>query len=499
MDNKFDIIIIGSGLGGLICANILSKKGFKIAVLEKNAIPGGCLQTFKRKNVVFDTGIHYVGSFDEGQRLYKFYKYLGLIPGLKIRKLDPNGFDKIRIKDKEVVYASGQDNFIETLVKSYPNERKTITEFTRKVESISKSVALYKLEPGHLDAGSFFDKISHGSTWEYLTSLTQNTELQNTLSALNTLYAGQKEGSFLFMHALIYNHYIDSAYRFVDGSAQITNLLIKGLTDNGGQLITCEEVEEFVFTNKTISSLKTKAGNEYFANQVISAIHPQNTLKMIGENKIRNTYRNRINGIKNTTSSFSLYLVLKDKAVPYMNNNQYIFPTGNVWDGNKYNPKTWPSACALYPVADNRDQKYTRGISAITLMDFKEFEPWLNTSVEARGNDYKELKDKKSEQLINFIKLHMPEIGNNIEYSYAATPLTYRDYTGTPEGSIYGIERDFRKPLESFIFPKTKISNLFLTGQNVGLHGMLGVSMGALLTCGEVTDLDEILKEISNV
>ena len=149
MNNNFDIIIIGSGLGGLICANILSKKGYNVAVLEKNAIPGGCLQTFKRKNVVFDTGIHYVGSFDEGQRLHKFYKYLGLIPGLKIRKLDPNGFDRIRIGKKEIAYASGQENFIETLTKSYPNEGRTITEFTRKIEAISKSVSLYNLEPGN--------------------------------------------------------------------------------------------------------------------------------------------------------------------------------------------------------------------------------------------------------------------------------------------------------------------------------------------------------------
>ena len=111
MNENFDIVIIGSGLGGLLCANILSKQGFKVAVLEKNTVPGGCLQTFKRKNVVFDTGIHYVGSFDEGQRMHKFYKYLGLLPGLNIRKLNPDGFDKFLIGDKEVAYASGHENF----------------------------------------------------------------------------------------------------------------------------------------------------------------------------------------------------------------------------------------------------------------------------------------------------------------------------------------------------------------------------------------------------
>jgi all-trans-retinol 13,14-reductase len=133
------------------------------------------------------------------------------------------------------------------------------------------------------------------------------------------------------------------------------------------------------------------------------------------------------------------------------------------------------------------------------MMDFKEFSPWADTKVEARGSSYADFKEQKAQHLISFIKKHMPEIGNNIESYYASTPLTYRDYTGTPDGAIYGIERDSRKPLESFIFPKTKIPNMLFTGQNVMLHGMLGVSMGALLTVAELTDLKELIREIRNV
>ena len=66
-NNQYDILIIGSGLGGLVCAYILSKNGYKVAVLEKNAQIGGCLQTFKRFGLSFDTGMHYIGSMQEGE------------------------------------------------------------------------------------------------------------------------------------------------------------------------------------------------------------------------------------------------------------------------------------------------------------------------------------------------------------------------------------------------------------------------------------------------
>ena len=85
---KFDVIIVGSGLGGMICGYILSKEGYNVCILEKNHQLGGCLQTFVRNKCIFDTGMHYVGSLDEGQILNKFFKYFDLNGKLKLRKMD---------------------------------------------------------------------------------------------------------------------------------------------------------------------------------------------------------------------------------------------------------------------------------------------------------------------------------------------------------------------------------------------------------------------------
>ena len=76
---KYDVIVIGSGLGGLICARQLAKAGRSVLVLERHTQPGGCLQSYRRDGITFDTGLHYVGGLDEGQSLHRLFCELGLL------------------------------------------------------------------------------------------------------------------------------------------------------------------------------------------------------------------------------------------------------------------------------------------------------------------------------------------------------------------------------------------------------------------------------------
>jgi all-trans-retinol 13,14-reductase len=73
-----------------------------------------------------------------------------------------------------------------------------------------------------------------------------------------------------------------------------------------------------------------------------------------------------------------------------------------------------------------------------------------------------------------------------------------RDYIGTDDGSLYGVVKDYREPMRTFISPRTKIPNLFLTGQNLNLHGVLGVTVSSVLTCSEILGIDYVIKKIQN-
>jgi len=132
----------------------------------------------------------------------------------------------------------------------------------------------------------------------------------------------------------------------------------------------------------------------------------------------------------------------------------------------------------------------------ISYMQFSEVEKWRDTNIEKRGEDYKMFKETKKEILLGQLENDFPGIKNNIKEVYASSPLTLRDYTGTKDGSMYGILKDKNYLEKTFVSHKTKIPNLFFTGQNINLHGILGVAVSALITCSEFVELKGVVKDI---
>ena len=86
MKEHYDVVVVGSGLGGLVSALILAKEGRSVCVLEKNNQYGGNLQTFVRDKTIFDTGVHYIGGLSKGQNLYRYFNYLNIYEGLSLKK-----------------------------------------------------------------------------------------------------------------------------------------------------------------------------------------------------------------------------------------------------------------------------------------------------------------------------------------------------------------------------------------------------------------------------
>ncbi len=107
---KYDVVIIGSGFGGLVCAHLLSQTGRSVLVLERQVQPGGCIQSYRRHNNTFDTGLHYIGGLGEGQQLNKIFSHLGLMK-LPWHRLDPDGFDQVTIAAQTYAFAEGYEQF----------------------------------------------------------------------------------------------------------------------------------------------------------------------------------------------------------------------------------------------------------------------------------------------------------------------------------------------------------------------------------------------------
>ena len=132
---KYDIIVIGSGFGGLICARQLALAGRSVLVLERESQPGGCLQCYRRGSMTFDTGFHYVGGLAEGQALHEVFDTLGLMH-LPWHRLSADGFDRVTIGGETFAHAEGFDGFAATLAASFPSERDALQKYVRLLENL---------------------------------------------------------------------------------------------------------------------------------------------------------------------------------------------------------------------------------------------------------------------------------------------------------------------------------------------------------------------------
>ena len=131
-----DVVIIGSGLGGLICGSLLARSGRSVLVLERQVQPGGCIQSYQRDGFSFDTGLHYVGGLAEGQPLHSIFSHLGLMQ-LPWVRLDADGYDRVTIGSQTFPLAEGYDHFADTLSEYFPQERKALEQYVRKAKQQS--------------------------------------------------------------------------------------------------------------------------------------------------------------------------------------------------------------------------------------------------------------------------------------------------------------------------------------------------------------------------
>jgi all-trans-retinol 13,14-reductase len=142
------------------------------------------------------------------------------------------------------------------------------------------------------------------------------------------------------------------------------------------------------------------------------------------------------------------------------------------------------------------NEVFANSAQVVAFMNFEEVKQWEHTTVGKRGQDYLDFKEEKAQKLIACLEKYYPEIKENIAFYETSTPLSYRDYTGSKDGSLYGILRDCHFPAQTLVSQRTKIPNLFLTGQNINAHGFLGVSIGSIITCAECLGVNKIMQDI---
>lgn len=497
LNQEYDVIIIGAGLGGLLSAALLSKEGFRVLVLEKNKQIGGALQSFGLDAKLYESSVHYIGSMQEGETLYQLYNYLGITDKLSLQPLDRACYDEIIVNNKSYYLAQTHDGFVETLAAQFPEEREGLAHFMAAMQDVCDHFPLYRMRLGSSEEK---EKVIHTGLKEVLDRFIQNETLKQVLCGNNLLYAGHYETTPFYLYALVQNSYIESSFKFKQGSAQLAKLLQDIIQEHGGKVMRNSTIQLIHETNGRIDYVEDTHGTRFIARNFISNLHPAETYRLLPGSVIKTATRKRIASTENTLSAFMLNISLKEASIPYVNHNIYVHKEADVWKDVQAAHRDLPNSYGIYFYPD-AELRYATGISVLTYMHAHDVpvasETFRTTSAfKSRGNAYELWKYKKAIQILEQIEDITPGLKDAEKKIDACTPLSYRDYLNTPDGSMYGFRKKLNDIANTTYSVRTKIPNLFLTGQNINLHGVLGVSITAVLTAAELMGLDYLVNKI---
>jgi all-trans-retinol 13,14-reductase len=158
-----------------------------------------------------------------------------------------------------------------------------------------------------------------------------------------------------------------------------------------------------------------------------------------------------------------------------------------------------PSVYISFPSAKDPSWEARHGETAtlevISFAPYEWFEPWEHERWKKRGESYDELKAGYSARLLEALYEHVPETKGKVEFHELSTPLSTRHFANYGRGEIYGVSfapERFRVP---GLTPRTPIGGLFLTGQDVVAHGVVGALYSGLVTASAVLGRN-VLKDV---
>jgi all-trans-retinol 13,14-reductase len=495
--SKKRVIIIGSGMGGLSCGVVLAKNGYDVTVLEQSAQIGGCLQCFYRHGQHFETGMHFIGSAGEGQTLDMLLRYLEVRNDLQLSALDTTAYDIVSLGDRRYRFPNGREAFLDQMSSYFPHQRQQLTDYFNLVERVASASTLHSLK--HADHDNAINATYQlKSINGVIDSIITDPLLSDVLVGNLPLYAAEKDKTPFSTHAFIMDFYNQSAWRIVGGSNHIAASMRRTIERYGGRVLTRHKATRILCDDTHATGVEVNGDAFFPADYVISGAHPMRTLELIDSRLIRPAFRQRINSMPQTVGSFSLYLQFKEHTEPYMNSNYYRYNAGTPWGCEVYDDRTWPKGYLYMHFCNEPQQQYATTGVILSYMHMSEVEQWMGTKVGHRGAAYDDFKQQKAERLLESFRQEFPDAYRHIEHYYTSTPLTYRDYTGTEAGSMYGIARDFNAGAACRVPHRTKIPNVLQTGQNINSHGILGVIVGTIVTCSEFLTAQTIYEQIKH-
>lgn len=515
-NNEYDVIIIGSGIGGLAAASLLSRfYGRKVLILERHWTVGGFTHMFRRKRkFAWDVGVHYIGDLAPGSMMEGLFETISG-PDLKWNKM-PDVFEKFVYPDLTLEVPSSLDGFMANLLELFPDEESALRDYFSDMRQIS---AWFGRQVGIKARAPFVEekinlcKLKGGgprgpleTTGAYLKRNFRSEKLIGLLASQWGDYGLPPARSSLLIHAMIVNHYLQGGYYPVGGAQKIADGALPLIEKAGGKLLLKYHVEEILVEEGKVAGVRARytrgrdepVEKEFRAPVVISNAGALNTyLKLVPEEypiRFRDDLKN-FAARHPTAANITLYLGFNQNPAKmgFHGENHWIYSSYD-HDQNFERRKEWfttgyvPGAYLSFPSLKDPDAEAHTG-EIIAFSDYEHFAPWREQAWRKRDDEYKQLKDRLSRSLLDYIEKRYPGFGDMVDFSEVSTPLSTEYFTDHPRGSIYGlacVPERFDGSKAPWHNPTSPLPGLYLAGADASSPGVAGALMGGIAAVCQV-------------
>ncbi len=512
--DHYDVIVIGSGIGGLTNAALLSKLGKKVCVLEQHYTAGGFTHTYENGGYEWDVGVHYIGDVHKPHSPLR--RIFDVISDGKLKWAPMDDcYDRIIIADRRYDFRVGREAFKSDLKERFPEEAEAIEEYVRIVDRCSQSMRNFFFGQAasptigklHRSIRRFLvPKEATMTVREVLEGLTQNQELIAVLTGQWGDYGMVPSDATFLMHASVAKHYFSGGNYPVGGSWKISETIIPVIRASGGEVFTYAKVDEIVVEKGRACGVRMENGDVLRADKVVSSVGARLTYgKLLPEAERRkHKYETKLENVKASGSSLCLFMGFKGDAeqLKLPKTNLWIYPSpdheGNVARFAEDPDAEFPLLYVSFPSAKDPEwaQHYPgkSTVQVITMAPYEWFEKWSGTTWQQRGEDYEAFKEGFAQRMLQALYKQMPQLEGALDFYELATPLSTEWFHLYDRGEIYGLDHNPGRFDQDWLHPVTPVKGLYMTGQDMVTAGVGGALIAGLLTTGAMVGLREFGK-----
>ncbi|MCG7200210.1 NAD(P)/FAD-dependent oxidoreductase [Marinobacter pelagius] len=494
----FDVIVIGSGMGGMTTAAALSRLDHKVLLLEQAQAIGGLTHSFTRDGFSWDVGLHYCGTFGHDQTAGRILDWLsgGTIEFRSVGTV----YDTLHFPDRfEIPVGRPAAAFKMELKDRFPDhvgEIDAYFEALLSAEEAGHMVAAERAMPEPFRSAHHWwnnrkiQRWCSRTTGEVIEELISNPKLAAVLSAQWGDYGGKPAEASFAVHATIMGHYLEGAAYPVGGAASIAKGLVSVIEAAGGTVRAGTPVSKILLEDGHAVGIRTKSGEEINAPRIVSAVGARETVKRLLPEEIPpQDWAREIATFKPSVCHFEVYLGFEGDIAKHgaTRANHWFHET---WDPNvgiwsaaadESIPMSFVSFPSLKDPAHDPGPANRHTGQMLVLSDWSAVDEFANGGAAERPAEWRAFKEKIEARMLAFFADKFPALAPLIVFHELGTPLATISFTGHDKGGFYGVETTPRRMLSDALNARTPIPGLFLAGQDVLIPGIAGALSGGML------------------